>query len=150
YNVFEATASGTENFGSPVATTGGLSTFIAPLYPGSNSPITYFFVVRAQGGCSSAESNTIEHSIQPLLDPNKSQAGDGISNGWKQQYGFNPFDSTVAAADPDGDGMANLQEFLTGTDPTNGASYFHLISVAPQGDDVLVMWMCGGGRTNVV
>jgi beta-glucanase (GH16 family) len=150
YNVFEATTSGAENFGSPILTTNGLSTFIAPLYPGSNSPITYFFVVRAQGGCGSGESNTVERSIQPLLDPNKSQVGDGIPNGWKQQYGFNPFDPTVAAADPDGDGMSNLQEFLAGTDPTNSASYFHIISIAPQGNDVLITWTCGGGRTNVV
>ena len=150
YNVFETTTSGAENFGSPILTTNSLSAFVAPLYPGSNSPITYFFVVRAQGGCSSGESNTVEKSVQPLLDPNKSQVGDGIPNAWKQLYGLSPFDPALATADPDGDGMANMQEFLTGTDPTNGASYFHIISVTAQDNDVLVAWMCGGGRTNVV
>jgi len=148
YNVFQATASGTENFASPLLTTNDLSVSV-PLYPGSNSPITYFFVVRAQGGCG-GESNLVEHSIQPLLDPNGDQTGNGIPNGWNQQYGFSPFDPTVAAADADGDGMSNLQEFLTGTDPTNSASYFHLISITSQGDDILITWMCGGGRTNVV
>jgi beta-glucanase (GH16 family) len=148
YNVFESTTGGAENFASPLLSTNVL-TLSVPLYPGSNSPITYFFVVRAQGGCAS-DSNLVEQSIQPLLDPNGDQTGNGIPNGWLQQYGFNPFDTTVASADSDGDGVPNLQEYLTGTDPTNSASYFHLISITPQGNDVLITWMCGGGRTNVV
>jgi len=40
-------------------------------------------------------------------------------------------DPTVATADADGDGMSNLQEFLSGTDPTNSASYLHITSVTP-------------------
>jgi hypothetical protein len=150
YNVFEATASGAENYASPLLTTNALSAFIAPLYPGSNSPITYFFVVRAVDAFSNSDANVIEQSIQPLLDPNKSQVGDGIPNGWKQQYGLNPFDPALATEDPDGDGMSNLQEYLAGTDPTNNASYFHVISVTPEGSDICITWMCGSGRTNVV
>ncbi len=150
YNVFEATTSGGENFASPLLTTNGLSVLVAPLYPGSNSPITYFFVVRAVDACSNSDANVVELSIQPLLDPTKSQVGDGIPNGWKQQYGFNPFDPALATEDPDGDGMSNLQEYLAGTDPTNSASYFHVISVTPEGSDICITWMCGSGRTNAV
>jgi len=150
YNVFEATVSGAEDYGLPVLTTNSLSAFIAPLYPGSNSPITYFFVTRAVDGCGNSDTNTVEQSLQPLLDPNKSQVGDGIPNGWKQQYGLNPFDPFVAAADPDGDGLSNLQEFLAGTNPTNSASSFHVASITPQGSDILITWTCGGSRTNVV
>jgi hypothetical protein len=150
YSVFEATTSGGENYGSPLLTTNGLSAFIAPLYPGSNSPITYFFVTRAVDGCGNSDSNTVELSLQPLLDPSKSQVGDGITNGWKEQYGLNPFDPNLANEDPDGDGMNNLQEYLTGTDPTNSASFFHIISITPQGSSMLVTWECGGGRTNVL
>ena len=149
YNVFKATASGAENFASPLLNTSALSVSV-PLYPGSNSPITYFFVVRAQTGCGLSESNAIEQSVQPLLDPNGDQTGNGIPNGWLQQYGFNPFDPSVAAADTDGDGMSNLQEFLAGTDPTNSVSYFHIVSITPQGSDILITWTCGGSRTNVL
>ena len=85
-----------------------------------------------------------------FLTRTKSQVGDGIPNGWKQQYNFDPFDPTVAGADPDGDGMSNLQEYLTGTDPTNSASYFHVLSIAPQGNDILITWMTAGGLTNAV
>jgi hypothetical protein len=150
YNVFETTASGAENYSTPVLGTNSLSAFIAPLYPGSNSPITYFFVVRAVDGCGDSDTNTAELSLQPLLDPNKSQVGDGIPNGWKQQYGFNPFDPTVAAADPDGDGMSNLQEYLAGTDPTNSASSFRITSILLQGSDVLITWSMGNGKTNAL
>jgi beta-glucanase (GH16 family) len=150
YNVYEATTSGAENYALPLLTTNGLSVFIAPLYPGSNSPITYFFVTRAVDGCGNSDSNTVEQSLRPLLDPTKSQVGDGITNGWKQQYGLNPFDPNLANEDADGDGMSNLQEYLAGTDPTNGASYFHILSATPQGSDMLVTWECGGGRTNVL
>ena len=149
YNVFEATTSGAENFATPLLSTSSLFTPV-PLYPGSNSPITYYFVVRAQSGCNLSESNTVEQSIRPLLDPNGNQNGDGIPNGWKQQYGLDPFDPTVAGADPDGDGMSNLQEYLSGTDPTNSASYFHILSIATQGNDTLITWMTAGGLTNAV
>ena len=48
---------------------------------------------------------------------------------WQTQY----FNCTVcpqaaAAADPDGDGMSNTNEFLVGTDPTNSASAFRITS----------------------
>ncbi len=51
------------------------------------------------------------------LTLNGDPTGDGIPNWWKAQYGFNPFDPTVAYADPDGDCLSNYQEYLQGTDP---------------------------------
>jgi hypothetical protein len=85
-----------------------------------------------------------------VLDPNLSAVGDGIPNGWKQRYGFDPFDPTVASADPDGDGQNNLAEFLAGTDPTNSASSFRIVSFAPEGADVRVTWQTGVGKTNAL
>src|SRR5579862_9249333 len=85
------------------------------------------------------------------LDPNLSAVGDGIPNGWKQQYGLDPFDPNVGSEDLDGDGMNNVQEFMAGTDPTNATSYFHSLSVTQQGGtNVLVTWMMGPGRTNML
>ena len=146
YEVREGTASGAENV---LLDTNSLSVFV-PLYPGSNSPITYFFLVKEIDGCFHYDTNLVERSIQPLLDSNKSQVGDGIPNWWKQQYGLNPFDPSLTTADRDGDGLSTFQEYLVGTSPTNSVSSFHILSVAPKGNDMLVTWMGGGGHTNVV
>jgi hypothetical protein len=74
--------------------------------------------------------------------------GNGINDDWEVQYfghiGVNP------NADPDGDGFSNLQEFLAGTDPTNSASVFRITSIVSTGDDVLIDWMTGIGRTNAL
>jgi T5SS/PEP-CTERM-associated repeat protein len=87
---------------------------------------------------------------QLVLDPNLSALGDGIPNGWKQQYGLDPFDPNLANQDPDGDGMSNLQESLAGTDPTNSAVYFHITSIVSTGNDLAVTWMTGNGKTNAL
>ncbi|HTS17888.1 MAG TPA: hypothetical protein VMP11_09970 [Verrucomicrobiae bacterium] len=85
-----------------------------------------------------------------ILNPYLSVLGDGIPNGWKQQYGFDPFDPTVANADPDHDGFTNLQEYQAGTNPTNNASAFRIISAVPDGGDMRIRWISGGGRTNAL
>jgi Bacterial TSP3 repeat len=53
-------------------------------------------------------------------------------------------------ADPDGDGQNNLAEFLSGTNPTNTASVFRIISAAQQSNDVVITWATAGGFTNAV
>ncbi|HUJ70996.1 MAG TPA: Amuc_1099 family pilus-like system protein [Verrucomicrobiae bacterium] len=85
-----------------------------------------------------------------VLDPSLSAVGDGIPNGWKQQYGLDPLDPNVANEDPDGDGMSNLQEYLAGTDPTNSASSFRITSILQEGNSLRVTWMSGIGRTNAL
>ena len=90
----------------------------------------------------------IYRSLQ--LNPNQSAVGDGIPNWWKQQYGFDPLDPNVAGADPDHDGANNLQEYLAGTNPTNAASVFHIISAAKTNLNVRVTWSTVGGHNYVL
>ena len=74
--------------------------------------------------------------------------GNGINDDWEVQYfgriGVDP------NTDPDGDGFSNLQEFLAGTDPTNGAASFRITSIMTTGDDVLINWFTGIGKTNAL
>jgi len=85
------------------------------------------------------------------LDPTLSAVGDGIPNSWKQQYGFGPFDPTVASADPDGDGFSNLQEYQAGTNPLDPNSKpLRITAVARQGNDFTVTWLTLGGTTNML
>jgi PKD repeat protein len=55
-----------------------------------------------------------------------------------------------AAADPDGDGFSNLQEFLAGTDPTNSLSSLRIVSIQPQSNGLFITWLTGVGRTNAL
>ncbi len=79
--------------------------------------------------------------------------GDGIPYWWRQQYfgdGASTNSVSCAACDPDGDGMNNMQEYLTGTVPTNSASAFRIISISIHGTNTVITWRTAGGKTNVV
>lgn len=45
--------------------------------------------------------------------------GDHLPDAWERAHGLNPLDPADAAADLDGDGLSNEQEFMLGTDPQN-------------------------------
>jgi Bacterial Ig domain len=69
---------------------------------------------------------------------------------WQIDYFGSTNNPAAAAADPDGDGMSNTNEFLTGTVPTNSASALRITSVAAQGSNIGVAWQTAGGHTNAV
>jgi PKD repeat protein len=70
---------------------------------------------------------------------------------WQLQY-FNCTNCPQAApdADPLGKGMSNTNQFLAGLNPTNSASALRIISILPQGDDVVITWATAGVRTNAI
>ncbi len=43
--------------------------------------------------------------------------GDGMPDAWESAYGLDPFNPADALEDPDADGLTNLDEFVSGTDP---------------------------------
>ena len=45
--------------------------------------------------------------------------GDGIPDSWCQEYGFDPFDNSVAGMDPNGNGINNYWSYMLGADPFN-------------------------------
>jgi len=80
--------------------------------------------------------------------------GDGIPDWWRALYfggdGKNTNSMSAAIADPDGDGQPNLNEYFLGTNPTNSASTFRILSITQELNDVNIVWQAVGGRTNVV
>jgi len=69
--------------------------------------------------------------------------GDGLPDAW-QIYYFGSINSPDARpdADPDHDGMNNLQEYLAGTDPTDPNSVFKFSAVTPAAPGVVqLQWL---------
>ena len=70
--------------------------------------------------------------------------GDLLPNGWETDY-FGNATNGLALFDSDNDGQDNLSEFISGTDPTNGNSYFSIDCVINPSGFVLT-WDSVPGR----
>lgn len=53
----------------------------------------------------------------------RSSAGDGIPDGWKEEYGLDILSRDLAGADLDGDGFTVYEEWQSKTDPTDPKSH---------------------------
>ena len=58
------------------------------------------------------------HAVQ-IIDRNLDADNSDIPDWWEMKYALEPGSAALAAADSDGDGLSNLQEYLHGTDPHN-------------------------------
>jgi glycosidase len=80
--------------------------------------------------------------------------GDGIPDAWRAQFfggnGQTTNGQSCASCDADGDGMNNLAEFLSGTDPTNSAAALRITSLLATGNDMRVTWTTAAGKTNAL
>jgi hypothetical protein len=72
---------------------------------------------------------------------------DGLDDSFQRKY-FAPFTSTNASpiADPDGDKFNNQAEYVSGTVPTNGASFLKVDSVTTTASGSTVRWLGSSGR----
>src|SRR5258705_4529820 len=74
---------------------------------------------------------------------------DGMDDDWEVAFFGNL--SRDGAQDFDHDGHSDLQEFLTGTDPTNTGSVLRVLTVTPMsGGNTTIVWSSVPGRSYVV
>jgi hypothetical protein len=93
----------------------------------TNDARQYRIVVKNQASSSPGVSTSVwTLSVLPDSD------GDGIPDAWETTYGLNSTNAADALLDLDGDGMFNWQEYIAGTDPTNGLSYLKVERISSE------------------
>lgn len=93
-------------------------------------PIYYTVIVDPLPGTHTlaavlVDGDLVEHERAPTFTLVVPDDGDGMPSEWERQYGFDPT-LNDGDLDPDLDGHNNWKEYLCGTIPTNGASYWDL------------------------
>lgn len=68
---------------------------------------------------------------------------DSIPNTWEELYGLDLKIIGTPSRDPDADGMSNLAEYLSDTNPKDADSFLHIANVAQSDQNVSVQWVGG-------
>ena len=75
-----------------------------------------------------------------------SQTTNGTSTSWLiSRFGVTNDYTTIEAGDPDGDGLSTHDEYMAGTEPTNGASVFKALELQSYPSSNALLWY---GTTN--
>ena len=104
-------------------------------------------VSTGSGGVAIGPYSVLVLSRQAL--PNLDSDGDGLLNGWEQQYFSDPL-SGVATTDNDLDGMNNLQEQAAGTNPKAAASVLKFTDLRTSGGNLILDWIGGQAARQVI
>ncbi|VGO22271.1 Ig-like domain-containing protein [Pontiella sulfatireligans] len=80
-----------------------------------------------------------------LADPDDDN--DGMPDTFENQYGLDPL-APDGAEHGDADGLSNWEEYIAGTDPTNGASCFEILSIS--GGGTIISWSSAAARRYTV
>ncbi|HEY8991244.1 MAG TPA: LamG-like jellyroll fold domain-containing protein [Luteolibacter sp.] len=133
YTVKYATMSG-----GPYATLATGLTETSCFHSGLTYGTTYYYVVSSANSiCDGPFSTEIAATSYTLVE------------NWRLTHFGNAANSGAAAdaADPDADGMTNIQEFTAGTDPGNAASVFRVSGMMISGNEVLLSFPTVAGKT---
>jgi 1,4-alpha-glucan branching enzyme len=104
-------------------------------------------VTGGSGGIAIGPYSVLILSRQAL--PSLDSDGDGLLNGWEQEYFGDPLIANPAA-DNDGDGANNLQEQAAGTNPTLSGSVLKFTNIQSANGNVTLQWIGGESVRQIV
>ena len=121
----------------------------------------YDVIASSLAGTSYTDSGLADGSTWSYTVASRGVAGEGAAStpvsattytaleSWRQaNFGtINNSGNAADGADPDGDGLANAQEFAAGTNPNNAVSALRVSGVTISGNDVLVSFASVAGKT---
>jgi type VI secretion system secreted protein Hcp len=114
--------------------------------------ITYSYFDAAQSRYYASfdyETNTgTSGTGNPDTPPNPDSDSDGIPDAWEATYGLS-VGTNDANADADSDGFTNREEYLLGTHPKSGSSFFRA-GVARTAGNTTITWNAVAAKTYVV
>lgn len=90
---------------------------------------------------------TATYKLSPTVDTDN----DGLNDDWERTNFSGSTTTANAATDSDGDGQADVAEYLAGTNPRSGASTFAVSQLTRASNgDVTVQWPAAAGRTYTI
>ena len=81
---------------------------------------------------------------------NGDRDGDGMPDDWERTYALNPDYPGDAGVDSDGDGLTNLQEYLSGTNPREASSCLKFESVTTSAREVTLQFMAVANQSYTI
>ncbi len=113
----------------------------------AKAPPDYYLILKTDDQNAVFEGNKTNNWRAFGVGQYRDSVGDGIPDAWRARYfggdGTTTNSQSSSAADPDGDGMPNLFEYLADTNPTNALSVLRLSRIVPETNGVRLEWQGG-------
>ena len=98
----------------------------------------------AVGGNANSSLSSYILVVRPLIPPGPDADGDCLPDQWEvDRLGST---APLPEEDPDGDGQSNFVEFVAGTAPLDSSSFFAVVNIVSQSDEVTITWQTSPHR----